>query len=123
MVILFRLLLLIAIVILVYTAFRYLFHPRRKLEQAHERKQFFFLDDEKNVRKNFLLTYKGVLFEGEKYLGTTARHFEIVSIYVWARETERLKGLSREDFQFIEDDIRLRYPDAKLNGKVRLKSF
>ncbi|WP_100373715.1 sigma-w pathway protein ysdB [Bacillus sp. FJAT-45037] len=123
MVILFRLLLLVAIVLLVYSAVKYVFHPRRKLEQAHERRQFFFLDDEKNVRKNFLLTYKGVMFEGEKYLGTTEQSFEIISIYLWARETERLKGLSREDFQFIEDDIRLRYPSAKIEWKSPIKEF
>jgi cbb3-type cytochrome oxidase subunit 3 len=122
-VLLFRLLLLIAIVLIVYSAIKYLFHPRRKLEQAHEKRQFFFLDDEKNVRKNFLLTYKGVMFEGEKYLGTTEQSFEIVSIYIWARDTERLKGLHREDFIFIEEDIRLRYPSAKIEWKSPIKEF
>ncbi|MDV2684817.1 sigma-w pathway protein ysdB [Alkalihalophilus sp. As8PL] len=123
MVLLFRLLLLIAIVLIVYSAIKYVFHPRRKLEQAHEKRQFFFLDDEKNVRKNFLLTYKGVMFEGEKYLGTTEQSFEIVSIYIWARDTERLKGLHREDFIFIEEDIRLRYPSAKIEWKSPIKEF
>jgi cbb3-type cytochrome oxidase subunit 3 len=122
-VLLFRLLLLIAIVLIVYSAIKYVFHPRRKLEQAHEKRQFFFLDDEKNVRKNFLLTYKGVMFEGEKYLGTTEQSFEIVSIYIWARDTERLKGLHREDFIFIEEDIRLRYPSAKIEWKSPIKEF
>ncbi|MEC2071693.1 sigma-w pathway protein ysdB [Alkalihalophilus marmarensis] len=123
MVILFRLLLLIAIAFIVYSAIKYVFHPRRKLEQAHERRQYFFLDEEKNVRKNFLLTYKGVMFEGEKYLGTTEQSFEIVSIYIWARDTERLKGLHREDFEFIEEDIRLRYPNAKIEWKSPIKEF
>ncbi|KGA97819.1 sigma-w pathway protein ysdB [Alkalihalobacillus alcalophilus ATCC 27647 = CGMCC 1.3604] len=123
MVILFRLLLLIAILVLAYSAFKYLFHPRRKLEAAHEKKQFFFLDEEKNVRKNFLVTYKGVMFEGEKYLGTTDKSFEIVAIYLWAKQTERLKGLSNEDFTFIEEDIKLRYPNAKINWKSPIKEF
>ncbi|WP_088103773.1 sigma-w pathway protein ysdB [Halalkalibacter urbisdiaboli] len=123
MVILFRLLILLALAILVYSAIKYLFHPRRKLEQAHERKQFFFLDDEKNVRKNFLITYKGVMFEGEKYLGTTEHSFDIVSIYVWARRTDRLKGLNREDFTFIEEDIRTRYPQANIEWKSPIKEF
>ncbi|WP_227936643.1 sigma-w pathway protein ysdB [Alkalihalobacillus deserti] len=123
MVILFRLLLLVALIVLAYSAFKYLFHPRRKLEQAHDRKQFFFFDDDKDVRKNFLITYKGVMFEGEKYLGTTEQSFEIISIYVWARQTDQLKGCSKEDFQFIADDIRLRYPRAKIEWKSPIKEL
>ncbi|MFC0557886.1 sigma-w pathway protein ysdB [Halalkalibacter alkalisediminis] len=123
MVILFRLLLLVAFIVLAYSAFKYLFHPRRKLEQAHERKQFFFFDDHKDVRKNFLITYKGVMFEGEKYLGTTDQSFEIISIYVWARQTNQLTGFSKEDFQFIADDIRLRYPSAKIEWKSPIKEL
>ncbi|MCL7749804.1 sigma-w pathway protein ysdB [Halalkalibacter alkaliphilus] len=123
MVILFRLLLLIALFVLAYSAFKYLFHPRRKLEQAHDRKQYFFYDDDKDVRKNFLITYKGVMFEGEKYLGTTEQSFEIISIYVWAKQTDQLTGLSREDFQFIADDIHLRYPNAKVEWKSPIKEL
>ncbi|WP_332629124.1 sigma-w pathway protein ysdB [Halalkalibacter flavus] len=123
MVILFRLLLLIALFVLAYSAFKYLFHPRRKLEQAHDRKQFFFYDDDNEVRKNFLITYKGVMFEGEKYLGTTEHSFEIISIYVWAKQTDQLTGLSKEDFQFIADDIHLRYPNAKVEWKSPIKEL
>lgn len=123
MVILFRLLLLVALIVLAYSAIKYLFHPRRKLEQAHERKQFFFFDNEKDVRKNFLITYKGVMFEGEKYLGTTDQSFEIISIYVWARQVDHLTGLNTEDFQFIADDIRLRYPGAKIEWKSPIKEL
>ncbi|ARK31675.1 sigma-w pathway protein ysdB [Halalkalibacter krulwichiae] len=123
MVILFRLLLLIALFVLAYSAFKYLFHPKRKLEQAHERKQFFVFDDEKDVRKNFLITYKGIMFEGEKYLGTTDQSFEIVSIYLWAKHIDQLTGLSKEDFQFITDDIHLRYPNAKIEWKSPIKEL
>ncbi|MFC0469499.1 sigma-w pathway protein ysdB [Halalkalibacter kiskunsagensis] len=123
MVILFRLLLLVALIVLAYTAFKYLFHPRRKLEQAHDRKQFYFYDDDKDVRKNFLITYKGVMFEGEKYLGTTDQSFEIISIYVWAKHTDQLTGLNKEDFHFIADDIHLRYPNAKVEWKSPIKEL
>ncbi|KHF41024.1 hypothetical protein [Halalkalibacter okhensis] len=123
MVILFRLLLIIALFVLAYSAFKYLFHPRRKLEQAHERKQYFFYDDNKDVRKNFLITYKGVMFEGEKYLGTTEQSFEIISIYVWAKQPDQLTGLNKEDFQFISDDIHLRYPNAKVEWKSPIKEL
>ena len=78
-----RLLALVLLVLLIYSGIRYLLHPKRKLELAHEKKRFYFLDDPNNVRKNFLLTYKGVLFEGEKYLGTTTDSFDVVSIFVF----------------------------------------
>ncbi|MBU8905129.1 sigma-w pathway protein ysdB [Desertibacillus haloalkaliphilus] len=123
MVILFRILLLIAIIVLVYSAIKYLVNPKRKLELAHEKKQFFFHDDKKNVRKNFLITYKGVLFEGEKYLGTTENAFEVVSIYVWAKHPDKLQGLDRQDFYFIEKEIFIQYPNATIEWKSPIKEF
>ncbi|GAE30144.1 hypothetical protein [Halalkalibacter hemicellulosilyticus] len=123
MVFLVRFLILAALIILAYTAIKYLFHPRRKLEQAHEKKQYYFYDDEKDVRKNFFITYKGVMFEGEKYLGTTDDAFDIITIYVWVKQPEKLAGLKKEDFQFIAEDIYLRYPSAKLEWKSPIKEF
>ncbi|NEU29856.1 sigma-w pathway protein ysdB [bacterium LRH843] len=117
-----RLLILVALAILTYSTIKFLFHPRRKLEQAHERNQFFFFD-EKDIRKNILLTYKGVMFEGEKLLGTTDQSFEIVSIKVWARRTDQLTGFSKDDFQFIADDIHLRYPNAKIEWKSPIREL
>ncbi len=52
-VILFRLLVLIALVILIYTAFKYIVNPKRKLEVAQEKKEFYFLDNNENIKKNF----------------------------------------------------------------------
>lgn len=121
--ILFRIIMLAALIIIAYSALKYLFHPRRKLEQAHDRRQFFFYDDEKDVRKNFLITYKGVMFEGKKYLGTTEQSFEIVSIVVWTKQTDRLAGFSKEDFQFISEDLQLRYPNAKIEWKSPIKEL
>src|SRR5699024_4495711 len=100
MAILFRIILLAAIIIIAFSALKYLFHPRRKLEQAHDRHQFFFYD-EKDIRRNFFITYKGVMFEGEKSLGTTDDSFEIVSITVWSKQTDRLAGFTIEDFELI----------------------
>ncbi len=123
MVLVFRFLLVIAIIILIYSAFKYLFNPKRKLELAHEKKQFFFLDDKGNVRKNFLLTHKGVLFEGEKQLGTTPNSFEIVSIIIWPKNTEKLHGLERQDFHFMEQEINSFYPNASIQWKSPVKEF
>ncbi|MEH7574004.1 sigma-w pathway protein ysdB, partial [Cytobacillus firmus] len=97
-----RMLLFALILFLIYTAVKYLVNSKRKLELAHEQKRYYFWDDQENVRKNFLITYKGVLFEGEKYLGTTDNAFDVVSIFIWPHNTSALKGMVREDFLFIE---------------------
>ncbi|WP_153127452.1 sigma-w pathway protein ysdB [Peribacillus tepidiphilus] len=120
---LFRLFLLTAFIFIIYTAIKYLLNPKRKLELAHEQKKFFFLDDPENVRKNFLLTYKGVLFEGEKYLGTTDRAFDVISIFIWPKSNAALKGLEREDFLAIEQRIKEYYPTAIIDWKSPIKEF
>jgi cbb3-type cytochrome oxidase subunit 3 len=122
-VLLLRILLIALILFLVYTGFKYLFNPKRKLELANEQKQFYLLDDKENVRKNFSLTYKGVLFEGEKYLGTTTNAFEVVSIFIWAKSTSKLQGLTLEDFSHIEDQIKKHYPYAKIDWKSPIKEL
>lgn len=122
-VILFRLLILALMIILIVKTVKYIINPKRKLELAHEQKQFYFLDNRENVRKNFLLTYKGVLFEGEKYLGTTDQAFEIVSVFIWAKDTSKLQGLNREDFLKIEEEVRKIYPNAKIEWKNPIRNF
>lgn len=118
-----RILLVALIIFLIYSAVKFLLNPKRKLELAHEQKKYFFLDDKNNVRKNFLITYKGVLFEGEKYLGTTENAFEVISIFIWPHNTASLNGLVKEDFQFIERKILESYPNAKLDWKSPIKEF
>ena len=118
-----RLILIIIIFFLLYTAIKYMLSPRRKLELAHEQGKFYFLDDPKNIRKNFLLTYQGVLFEGEKYLGTTDRAFEVVSIFIWPKKTDDLNGLQRKDFLAIEDAVNKLYPAAQIDWKSPVKEF
>lgn len=118
-----RMLLIALILFLIYSAFKFVLNPKRKLELAHEQKQFFLLDDMKNVRKNFLLTYKGVLFEGEKYLGTTENTFEVVSIFIWPHKTSALNGLSKDDFRSIEAELAVFYPHAKIDWKSPIHEF
>lgn len=122
-VVLLRLLIIAAFFYLILKAVRYFTDPMRKLEHAHEKKEFHLLDEKGNVRKNFLLTYKGVLFEGEKYLGTTNDSFEVISIIVSIRDTEKLEGLSRLDFSRIEQEIQFLYPYAKIEWKSPIKEF
>lgn len=122
-IILFRLLILILIIFLIVKTIRYIANPKRKLELAHEQKQFYFWDDHENVRKNFLITYKGALFEGEKYLGTTDNAFEVISVFLWAKDTNKLQGLEREDFFKIEEEVKKRYPNARIDWKNPIRSF
>ncbi|MCU9614161.1 sigma-w pathway protein ysdB [Caldibacillus lycopersici] len=123
MAIILRFVLLVLIVLFIYSGIRYLLHPKRKLELAHEQKRFYFLDDVNNVRKNFVLTYKGVLFEGEKYLGTTRDSFEVVSIFIFPRTVSSLKGLTKNDFKAIEQQVLVHYPKAKIDWKSPIKEF
>ncbi|WNS74539.1 sigma-w pathway protein ysdB [Bacillus sp. DTU_2020_1000418_1_SI_GHA_SEK_038] len=118
-----RFLLFALIIFLIYSVFKYLLNPKRKLELAHEQKRYYFLDDQDNVRKNFLITYKGVLFEGEKYLGTTENAFEVISIFIWPRNLASLQGMVREDLQFIERKVYENYPNAKIDWKSPIKEF
>ncbi|MFJ7744324.1 sigma-w pathway protein ysdB [Peribacillus sp. NPDC097295] len=123
MVLILRLFLLTLIIFFIYTTIKYLLNPKRKLELAHEQKKYFLLDDTSNIRKNFLLTYNGVMFEGEKYLGTTERSFEVISIFIWPKKTSALKGLKRDDFLKIERAIKKQYPDAMIDWKSPVKEF
>jgi hypothetical protein len=118
-----RLFILALIIYLFYRSIKYIIDPKRKLELAQEQKRFYFLDDQENVRKNFYVTYKGVLFEGEKYLGTTEKSFEVVSIFVWANNISSLKGLGYDDFHYVQNEIRERYPNAKIDWKSPINEF
>jgi hypothetical protein len=122
-ILLLRLLILIAVIVLIYTGFKYVLNPKRKLELAQEQKQFYFFDDNGNVHKNFFLTYKGAMFEGEKYLGTTDESFEVVTVQVSVKDAARLQGFSKEDFYFIEREILIHYPYATVNWKSPIKEL
>lgn len=118
-----RFLLFALIIFLIYSAFKYLLNPKRKLELAHEQKKFFFLDNKNNIRKNFLVTYKGVLFEGEKYLGTTENAFDVINVFIWPHRVSSLNGLVREDFEFLEKKVLESYPNAIIDWKSPIHEF
>jgi cbb3-type cytochrome oxidase subunit 3 len=118
-----RFLLLILLLFLIYQVIKFLISPKRKLELAHEQKKYFLYDDHDNVRKNFLLTYKGVMFEGEKYLGSTKDSFYVISISIWPQQVTSLKGFVHDDFHFIEQKIKKQYQTAKIDWKSPVKQF
>ena len=76
-----RFILLVLILLIIYRIIMYLFNPKRKLELALEQQNYYFYDDPNNVRKNFLLVYKGVMFEGEKYSDDTTGLSDVASIF------------------------------------------
>lgn len=122
-IILFRLVILAAMVLIAYSVIRFFIDPKRKLEKAYDHKDYYFLDDPSNVRKNFLLTYKGALFEGEKYLGTTDHSFDIITLSVGVKNASELYLLEKEDFYFLEKEMDLRYPSAQIKWKSPVKEF
>ncbi|WP_110114860.1 sigma-w pathway protein ysdB [Bacillus sp. CGMCC 1.16541] len=122
-VLLVRVLIVILFVYLLYRSIQYFLNPKRRLELAHEQKQFYMLDEKKNTRKNFLVTYQGILFEGEKYLGTTSHSFEIVSIIIAIKDSRQLEGLTRDDFAIIEHEVKTHYPHATIQWKSPVKEF
>ncbi|MBD7943598.1 MULTISPECIES: sigma-w pathway protein ysdB [Psychrobacillus] len=118
-----RLLIIALIIYLFYKILRYLFDPKRKLDEAYEKDQYYYYDDIKNVRKNFFITYKGAMFEGEKYLGTTEQAFEVVSIFIWIKDPSKLQGFTKEDFYFLQKEILMNYPDATINWKSPIEQL
>lgn len=122
MVWLLRFVLLFFIIFFFYLALKILFTSNRKLESARRHKRFLLIDNE-DVRRNFLLTYKGAVFAGEKYMGTTDNTFDVVSIAIWPENVALLKGLVKEDFYFIDKKIIQHYPNAEIIWKTPVKEF
>ncbi|WP_077327373.1 sigma-w pathway protein ysdB [Virgibacillus siamensis] len=116
-VILFRILIFIALVLLLYTIYKYFRNPDRKLQLAKDNNEFYILDESTNSKKNIQLAYKGCLFEGEKYLGAAEDSFEVVNVHVFAHEPGELRGITRDDLYFIEKELLIRYPYAKIEWK------
>ena len=112
-----RLFVIALVIYIFYRGIRYLTDPKRKLDEAYEAGQYYFYDDSKNVRKNFFISYKGAKFEGEKYLGTTEDAFDVVSIFVWVHDVTKLQGFTKDDFLFLEKEILISYPKAKISWK------
>ncbi|WP_047985052.1 hypothetical protein [Ornithinibacillus californiensis] len=114
---LFRILIIAAIILLVYSIIQYFRNPQRLLQNAKEARGFYYLDERDNSKKNIRFVYKGCQFEGEKYVGATENSFEIVDIHVTVVDPIELQGLSREDIYFLERELLIRYPHAKINWK------
>ncbi|MFP7299549.1 sigma-w pathway protein ysdB [Neobacillus niacini] len=122
MVLLLRLLLVVLFIFILYVTIKYLLKPTRKLEAARKHKRFLLIDKEE-VIKNFRLTYHGAVFTGEKYLGAGRDSIDVVSITIWPEQTSSIKGMTKEDFYFIERKIHEKYPVAQINWKSPIDEF
>ncbi|TYR82199.1 hypothetical protein FZC66_00950 [Priestia megaterium] len=117
-VLLVRLIFVFALAYLLFLGIRYLRNPRRKLINAQEHQQFYVIDEKENIHKNFLLTYKGILFEGEKYLTKN-----ILSITILLKDTDQLNRLTKIDIEAIEKEVQEMYSDALIQWKSPVKEF
>lgn len=117
MVFMLRTVIVVLILFLLYSSVKYLLSPKRKLKLAHEHKKVFLLDDASDIRKNFLLTYRGVMFEGEKYKGPEHSEPGELSIFIWPKQTAAWNELKQEDRREIENILHQSYPSAVIDWK------
>ena len=113
-IILFQVFILISVAILLYTLYQYYHNPQRRLLKAQKLNKYFYLDEQNNSKKNLQIVYQGCLFEGEKYLGIAEDSFEVVNIHIIVRNPLDLKGITREDLAFLEQEILASYPHAAI---------
>ena len=111
----FRIVVFFVIIYVCYKFVRFLFDPKRKIDEAYKHGHFYFYDDTKNVRKNFFITYKGVMFEGEKYLNTSKNASDSLSIFVSVHNLDELHGLTKDDVLFLQEQIIASYPEANIS--------
>lgn len=121
--ILIRFLLFCSIILIGYLVLRYIFHPKRKLELAHQNKELYLLDHFNNVSKNLLITQKGVLFEGKKTLGTSEDAFRVIHINIWPHHPAQLHGLTKDDIIAMEEVIFKQYPHAVIEWSSPIKEL
>lgn len=116
-IILFRVLIIIAMAFLFFSVYQYMRSPRRKIGKAQEMQTFYMLDEPDDNKKNLQFTYKGCLFEGEKYLGTTDTAFAVVNIHITVQRPIELRGITKTDLTFLEGKILDQYPHATIHWK------
>ncbi|MBP1930332.1 sigma-w pathway protein ysdB [Ammoniphilus resinae] len=119
----FRFILFIVFVVSLIWIITYLINPKRKLQSALESGTTLLMDNRKSVHQNLFLAYKGVLFEGEKYMGTTDDAFHIIKIHLWPKTKDSLVGLDKADFKRIEQIILTHYPHSQVLWGTPVREF
>jgi hypothetical protein len=113
----------LAVAALIYSLYNYMISPRRKLESAWRRNDFYFLDEPNDTSGKLFITYRGILFEGTKSLGTTEQKFTVTLIKMKAEDKNELPGLTRDDFYRIEYHIQTAYPEAEITWEHPVQAF
>ena len=117
MTVLIWLILLFLLIFILYTQIKYWTHPKKKLKKAFHNGSFYFLDNSDNIRENFFITYKGHLFQGEKYTDNYTNASDVHSIFIWSEQLSSNYKISQEDILYIERIIHSSYPFATINWK------
>ncbi|MFB6467909.1 sigma-w pathway protein ysdB [Cytobacillus sp. Hz8] len=112
-----RLLIVSLLLFYMYRGMKYFIGPKRKLQNAMQKGQFYLNDQPNNIRRNLLLTYKGFLFEGEKYVSSRENSAEVVSIFIWPHQGEAISKISKKDLNYIEHQLNKVYPNCKIDWK------
>lgn len=118
-----RIVIIAFIVYLFYRGIRYLTDPKRKLDDAYAKEKYYYYDEVKNVRKNFFLSYKGAMFEGEKYLDTADGSIDVMSIFIWVIDETKLQDFTKADFDFLSSKILFNYPKAAISWKKPIEQL
>lgn len=116
-----RIVLLALLIYFIYMGVKFYANPKRRLRLAQSKENFYFIDEQKNTRKNLQLTYKGVLFEGEKHIPSKDHPLFIHTIFVWIENPEKLNRFSAGDFEEVEKKVLERYPNCKIDWDQPIK--
>ncbi|AHZ16902.1 sigma-w pathway protein ysdB [Bacillus velezensis] len=116
-----RIVLLALLIYFIYMCIKFYANPKRRLRLAQSKENFYFIDEQKNTRKNLQLTYKGVLFEGEKHIPSKDHPLFIHTIFVWTENPEKLNRFSAGDFEEVEKKVLERYPNCKIDWDQPIK--
>ncbi|NPC93682.1 sigma-w pathway protein ysdB [Bacillus sp. WMMC1349] len=124
LVIILRLALSVLFIYVIYRTVLFLRNPDRRLKSAQAKEYFYFLDDQKNTRKNLKITYKGVLFEGTKHIPAKDHPLFIHTIFIWTQAPEeKLQSFTSTDFTELENKIKQRYPDCKIDWDASIQKW
>ena len=113
----------ITIIFFLYSGIKRFLSPRHKLYSFQKHQQFYLLDERHNAHKNFTLTYRGLLFEGEKYLQDKNDPESVSSILISTSSSAEADYLTRDDLLYIEEQVKLHYPEAEIEWEESLQDL
>ena len=113
----------ITIIFFLYSGTKRFLSPWRKLYSSQKHQQCYLLDERHNAHKNFTLTYKGLLFEGEKYLRDKNDPESVSSILISTASSADADSLTRDDFLYIKEQVKLHYPEAEIEWEESLQDL